>query len=96
MQFLCLMRRRVESFTQEQFDNLLEPEAECVRTLYSKGIVRQIWSREDVLGAVMLVEAASREELDASLALLPLNAAGMLEATIVPMKGYRGFGPRSS
>ena len=42
-----------------------------------------------------LQEAASREELDASLGLLPLNAAGMLEATIIPMKGYRGFGPRS-
>ena len=88
------MRRRTESFTQDEFDKLLEPEAECVRSLYSKGVVRQIWSREDVLGAVMLVEAESREELDATLAVLPLNAAGMLEATIIPVKGYRGFGPR--
>ena len=92
---MCVMRRRVEAFPQEAFDKLLEPEAECVRTLYSKGIIRSIWSREDVLGAVMIVEAASREELDASLAQLPLNAAGMLEATVIPMKGYRGFGPRT-
>jgi muconolactone delta-isomerase len=94
MQFMCVMRRRVEMFSQEEFQKLLDPEAEYVRKLYSQGIVRQIWSREDVLGAVILAEAGSREELDAALAQLPLNAAGMLEATIIQMKGYRGFGPK--
>lgn len=89
------MRRRTESFPQEAFDKLLDPEAEYVRAMYIKGVVRQIWSREDVLGAVLHVEAASREELDQFMNGLPLNAAGMLEATVIPMKGYRGFAPRA-
>lgn len=89
------MRRLTEKFSQEAFDTMLEPEAEYVRAMYIKGVVRQIWSREDVLGAVLHVEAASREELDQFLSGLPLNAAGMLEVTIIPMKGYRGFAPRS-
>ncbi len=95
MQFLSIARRRVESFPQETFDKLLEPEAERVRTLYQQGIVRSIWSRDDVLGAVMLLEAPSREELDAALNSLPRAAAGMREITVIPLRGYRGFGPRA-
>jgi muconolactone delta-isomerase len=94
MQFISIARRRTESFTPEAFEPLLEPEAEKVRELYARGVVRAVWSREDVLGAVMLLEASSREALDAELATLPLSAAGMLEITVMPIKAYRGFGPR--
>ncbi len=96
MQFVSIARRRTESYPPEAFEALLEPEAEKVRELYAKGMVRAVWSREDVLGAIMLLEASSREELDAELALLPLAAAGMLEITVIPIKGYRGFGPRAT
>jgi muconolactone delta-isomerase len=95
MQFISIARRRTESFPPEAFEKLLEPEAEKVRELYAKGIVRAVWSRDDVLGAVMLLEAPSREALDAELATLPLGVAGMLEVTVIPVKGYRGFGPRA-
>lgn len=96
MQFLTIARRRTEAFTAEQFDALLEPEAEAVRRGYAQGLVRHVWSREDVLGACMLLEADSRETVDAYLAELPLGAAGMLELTVIPLRGYRGFGPRQT
>jgi|SRR5579884_2793547 len=96
MQFLSILRRRTEAFSDEQFAPLLEPEAEAVRKLYIQGVVRSIWSREDRLGAVTLIEAASIDEARAIIGTFPLMQRGMLEIEmLVPLRGYRGFGPRN-
>lgn len=94
MQILVVIRRRTEAFSEEQFAVLLEPEAEVLRTLYAEGIVRSAWSRADVLGACLMMEHESLEDAQAAFARLPLAAAGMLEVQFVPLRGYRGFGPR--
>lgn len=96
MQLLAVMRRKTESFAQAAFDALLDEEAEGVRRLYSKGIVRGAWMREDVLGACLMLEVASLEEAEASLASLPLHERGMLDVQLIPLRGYRGFGPRNT
>jgi muconolactone delta-isomerase len=96
MQFIALLRRLTERFSDADFAPLLEPEAERARVLYAEGIARQIWSRGDVPGACVMIEAADEAAARASLATLPLLAAGMLELTaLVPLKPYRGFGPRA-
>ena len=95
MQFLVLLRRITEKFSEADFAGLLEPEAEQARILYAEGVIRQIWSRGDAAGACLLIEAPDEAALRASLDRLPLFAAGMLEVTaLVPLKPYRGFGPR--
>ena len=95
MQFLAIIRRRTESFTDAQFNEWLEPEAEYVRAGYIAGTVRAIWSRGDVLGAAIHLEAESEEQVQAFLNDLPLNCRGMLEIQmLIPLRGYRGFGPR--
>ena len=96
MQFLSVVRRRTESFAEEEFAPLLEPEAEAIRRLYAQGIVRNIWSREDRLGAVTLIEAESLDRAREIVAGFPLMQRGMLELeALIPLKGYRGFGPRN-
>lgn len=94
MQILAVIRRRTEAFSEDQFAALLEPEAEMLRTLYAEGIVRYAWSRADVLGACLMLESDSPEDAQAAFARLPLAAAGMLEVQWIPLRGYRGFGPR--
>ena len=66
MQILVLVRRRTEAFTEAQFAELLEPEAEVLRTLYAEGIVRSAWSRADVLGACLMLERASLDDAQAA------------------------------
>lgn len=94
MQFLAILRRLTESFSSAEFDATLEDEAEAVRTLYAEGIVRNAWSREDVLGGCLLIEANSLDEANGALRRLPLVAKRMAELRIIPLKSYRGFGPR--
>ena len=97
MQVIAIVRRRTEAFSSAQFDEYLEAEAEAVRTFYIQGSVRAIWSREDALGAVLLLEAASLGEAQKLLAELPLVQREMAEVEkVVPLRGYRGFGPRQT
>jgi len=95
MQFLTLSRRRSEAFSEAEFAALAEAESQRARSLYAEGIIRQIWQRGDMPGACILIEAASEEEVRAALSTLPLVQAGMLELLwVIPLKPYRGFGPR--
>ncbi len=95
MQFIAITRRRVEQFSDDEFAKRIEAEAEHARQLYADGVLRQIWHRGDVKGAVLMLEANSEAEARASVEHLPLYQAGMLELMmLVPMKPYAGFGPR--
>jgi muconolactone delta-isomerase len=96
MQVLAIVRRRTETYSDEQFAPMLEPEAQAIRTLYAQGIVRNIWSREDALGAVVLLEADSLQSAREIVAELPLVQSRMAELQMmIPLRGYRGFGPRT-
>ncbi|MGC9159567.1 MAG: muconolactone Delta-isomerase family protein [Terracidiphilus sp.] len=95
MQFLSHSRRRIDAFPPEAFTaELAEREARRVKELYACGLLRQVWLRGDVPGAVILWEASSQTEVQAALASLPINQAGMLEIqALVPLGPYPGFGP---
>jgi muconolactone delta-isomerase len=93
-QFIALMRRKTERFTEEEFAPLLEPEAERVRELYTAGVFRTTWGRKDTPGAVILLEAESVEDARTTLETLPLVQREMIEATLIPVGPYRGFAPR--
>jgi muconolactone delta-isomerase len=95
MQFLSLSRRRTDAFPPEAFTpELAARESARVKEMYAAGILRQIWRRGDIPGAVMLWEAASEAEVRAALGSLPINQAGMLEiVALLPLQPYPAFGP---
>lgn len=95
MEFMCVLRRKTETFSESEFAEHLDEEAESVRRLYADGVVRSAWSRGDVAGGVLLVEADSEAAALAIVQNLPLGRRGMLEGRIIPLRGYRGFGPKS-
>ena len=96
MQFLSLSRRRTDAFPPEAFTpELGARETQRAKELYASGLLRQIWKRGDMPGAVILWEAAAEAEVRAALATLPIFQAGMLEIqAVVPLEPYPGFGPK--
>ena len=96
MQFLSVSRRKTDEFPPEAFTpELVEKEANRGRELYTEGILRQIWFRADIAGAVILWEAADEAEVRAAAESLPLYCAGMLEILLImPLRPYPGFAPR--
>lgn len=93
MQFISISRRRTEQFPAEAFAALLDAESARIRELYASGVVRQVWGRTDIPGAVMLLEGSEEAEVRAALDSLPLAERGMLEVQIVPLRPYRAFCP---
>ena len=93
-QFLAVVRRLTEKFSDEEIAPVLEPEAERARQLYAQGVYRTAWSRKDVPGAVILLEAENQAEAEGYMNTLPLKAKGMIEVEVIALGPYRGFGPR--
>jgi muconolactone delta-isomerase len=94
-QFIAVCRRAYGRFAESDFTpELLEAEAERARRLYAEGVFRQMWGHQSPAGAVVLIEAESREAADAVLATLPLAQRDMLDIEVLTAGPYRGFGPR--
>jgi muconolactone delta-isomerase len=93
MQFISISRRRTEAFTDEQFAEHIEAERERVRELYRDGIVRTLWSRKDIPGAIMLLECPDEAAARAALSSLPLAERDMLDVQLLPVGPYPAFFP---
>jgi muconolactone delta-isomerase len=94
MQFISISRRLSERFSEEAFATHIEAERERVRGLYKDGVVRSIWSRKDVAGAVMLLECSDEAAAQAAVGSLPLARLEMLEVQILPLGSYPAFFPK--
>jgi len=91
MHFLAITRRRTESFTDAQFAEHLDAEAARARELYAAGIFRSVYSRGDIPGAVIEIEAEGAGEAERAIATLPFAKHGLMDVEIIPLKPYRGF-----
>ncbi|MEC4878687.1 hypothetical protein MXF29_24115 [Pseudomonas sp. NC26] len=90
MQFLFAMR--VKENAAPVTTDQLETEVGYVRTIYASDTLRQIWSRTDVAGACLLIEAENESTARAAIEALPLMKADKLEIqTFIPLRPYRGF-----
>jgi uncharacterized protein YciI len=94
MQFLAITRRHTDRFTEAEFAAALEPEAEHARSLYASGAFRQIFSRGDKPGAVMMIEAADLAEAQSIVGSLPFARKKMMDVDIIELRPYRGFAPK--
>jgi hypothetical protein len=91
MKFLAITRRRIESFAESELAEALVPEAEAARAAYARGDFREIYSRGDVPGAVIVLEAPDTEGAWHLIEALPLFQRGMMDAELIPLNAYRGF-----
>lgn len=91
-QFIAVCRRAHGRFAESDFTReLLDAEAEQARRLYADGVFRQMWGHQSPSGAIILIEAESREAADAALATLPLAERDMLDVEVFAVGPYRGF-----
>ena len=93
MQFLAITRRHTDRFTDAQFAEKLGPEADHARGLYAEGSFRALYTRGDVPGAVIMIEAEDESEAARLVDSLPFAQSGMMAYDLVPLKPYRGFAP---
>lgn len=89
MEYLLLTRRDRIHFTDQEAAALFPAEAAVVAELKQAGVLKAIWSRDDVAGACLLIEANDETAVQRELQRLPLFKAGMLAIEkLVPLKPY--------
>jgi muconolactone delta-isomerase len=93
MQFLFSGKATMEVQANPPADLMDQVRADwaMVRDYYNQGIFRQIWMAG--YGVIAICEAASREEIDAYLAKLPMMKAGYIDVELQEITPYAGFAP---
>jgi hypothetical protein len=95
MQFLILAKLTsgfLDKGLPANFAQILEEETAHAKTGYLKGSLRQIWLQQPGPGAVAIIEADSLEAAEKVAAGFPLAQAGLLEAQVIALAPYTGFG----
>lgn len=82
---------RSEKHAPEEFAPHLDAESAYAINLYSEETVRELYSRTDGKGAVLVLEVDSEAEARRIVDNLPLAKAGLLSIEIYGVKPYRGF-----
>ncbi len=75
----------------EEFAPHMEAESKMALGMYAEDFIREIYSRQDGMGAILVLEAASEEDVKSRLSELPLAKAGLLSFEIYPVAPYRGI-----
>ena len=89
MKFLA---QEIPGVMDHQFTpEILKTEAAQAWKLYQDGIIREMYFRADRHEAILLLECASLEEAQVTLASLPLVQKGLIAFDIAPLIPYDGF-----
>ena len=92
MKFIAVLTRKAE-FEAEAFQPHLPAEVKRAKQLYMEGSFREIYSRSDGKGAILVIEAADQSEAEGFIQSLPLVEKQMLDYEIYGADPYRGFHP---
>ena len=75
----------------EDFAPFLQAEAKMALTFRAEDFIREIYSRADGKGAVLVAEAENEAQVYTRLSALPLAKAGLLSFEFYPLMPYRGI-----
>ena len=88
---VIVVATRKQDAKPEEFAPHLESEANAALTLYRDEYVREIYSREDGKGAIVVFECDDVAHAQRLFQQLPLAKAGLLSAEFYGTKPYRGI-----
>ena len=85
------IENEVPGVSRAQFQPHLKAEAAKVWELYKAGIFREIYFRQDIPEAVIMLECENSEKAKQILDTLPLVRVGLISFEIMPLGPYPGF-----
>jgi hypothetical protein len=88
---VVVIASRKQDAKPEEFAPYLEAEANAALRLYRDEFVREIYSRADGKGAIVVFACSDVAHAERLFAELPLVKAGLLSAEFYGVKPYRGI-----
>lgn len=90
MKVVAIATRKQDAKTEE-FTPYLEPEVNAALTSYRDEFIREIYSRMDGKGGIVVFECSDVAHAERLFAQLPPVKAGLLSAEFYGVKPYRGI-----
>lgn len=75
----------------ESYRRYAVEEAQKAWDLHQSGLIRELYFRADRNEAVLVLECASLQEAEQTLAELPFVRQGLIRFELIPLKAYPGF-----
>ena len=91
MRFFVIATRSPKATADQLTENLLKKEGKQALKLMTEDFIREIYNRTDGTGGVIVVEAASEDEVRERLGTLPMVQAGLLSLEIHGVRLWRVF-----
>jgi hypothetical protein len=88
---VIVIAHRKEDASPEDFAPHADSEANHALGMYRDEIIREVYSRADGKGAIMVLECDDEEHAGRLVAELPLARAGLLSFDIYGARPYRGI-----
>jgi muconolactone delta-isomerase len=89
---ILAMEKEIVGVTDDQFTPaLLQQEAKRAWELYQKGVIRELYFRQDKPEAILILECKDLNEASSMIDTLPLVKYGLISFELVPLIPYPGF-----
>jgi hypothetical protein len=88
---ILAIEKEMSGLSAKDFQPHLEAESARVWALYQAGIIREMYFRDDVTEAVLMLECEGAEEAREVLATLPLVREGLITFDVIPLRPYPSF-----
>lgn len=88
---ILAIEKEVEGTNPGQFSIYAREEAHAVWELYQKGIIREVYFRNDRNEAILILECKDKIEAKKNINSLPLVKKRLIDFEIIPLKPYPGF-----
>ncbi|MFH1184870.1 MAG: superoxide dismutase [Chloroflexota bacterium] len=88
---ILALERELPGTASTDFAPYLQAEARAVWDMLQAGTLRGIHFRDDRLAAVLILEAESTPQAEATLDQLSLVKAGLIEFEVIGLRPYPGF-----
>ena len=91
MRFVVVATRSATAPADAFTPEILQVESQAAMKMWVDDFIRELYSRTDGNGAILVVEAASEDEVRRKLATLPMAEKGLLTVEIYGIKAYRAL-----
>jgi hypothetical protein len=88
---ILAIEKEMPGVSSEEYQPHLKDEARKVWELQQRDIIREVYFREDVSSAVLVLECDSVQTAEQTLGCLPLVKHGLITFDLIPLKPYPGF-----
>ncbi len=88
---IIAIEKEAPGLTARDFVPYLRDEARSGWELYKKGIIREMYFRDDKPEAVLILECNDLKSAEEHLATLPLVEKGLISFELIPLKPYHGY-----